>query len=199
MNSVASSPNSLLSAYYLLVQKALRSLPELQSLKLLVHDAHCISLITHCTFPSLRHFESYLKLSDPLINFLNHHPTISYLQVSAHEDTSVLSDHISQTINLPKLQYIAGNGQSIAALNDVTILRAAIVSWDAIDTSPDVAIKALERSSFDTLTFLSCTRRGWNLDLIQIISIHLPDIPSLIISNVLLVDSNPTEVSHPSG
>src|SRR5882762_850866 len=50
------------SGYYLLVQKALRSLPELQVIKLLqvVHDrdTHFITLISQCTFPSLRHFES---------------------------------------------------------------------------------------------------------------------------------------------
>jgi hypothetical protein len=170
-------------------------LPELQIIKLLVHDTHFISLINHCTFPSLRHFESYLKLSNPLVKFLNRHPNISYLQVSPYEDTSVLSDGIFQTLSLPKLQYFAGNGQSVPAIGDSSILRAAIVSWDAVDAAPDVAIKALERSSFDTLTLLSCTRRGWNLDLIQIISNHLPDILSLHISNVLLVDSHPTEVS----
>lgn len=196
MNSLSSSANSHLSAYYLLVQKALRSLPELQIIKLLVHDTHFITFIKHCTFPSLRHFESYLKLSNSLIKFLNRHPNITYLQVSPYEDTSVLSDDIFQTLSLPKLQYFAGNGQSVPAIGDASILRAAIVSWDAVDTAPDVAIKALERSSFDTLTLLSCTRRGWNLDLIQIISNHLPDILSLHISNVLLVDTDPSEVSR---
>ena len=195
MNSLSSSANSHLSAYYLLVQKALRSLTELQVIKLLVYDTHFITLFSQCTFPSLRHFESYLKLSNPLIKFLNRHPTISYLQVSQYEDTSVLSDDI-QTLSLPKLQYFAGNGLSVPAIGDASILRAAIVSWDAVDAAPDVAIKALERSSFDSLTLLSCTRRGWNLDLIQSISDHLPDISSLHISNVLLVDSHPTEVSH---
>jgi hypothetical protein len=189
------STYSLLSAYYLLVQKVLRSLSELQTIKLLVHDAHYITLIDQCTFPSLRHFESFLKMSNPLINFLNRHPSISYLQVSPHEDTSMLSDDLFQTLSLPKLQYFAGNGQSVPAIGNASILRAAIISWDAVDTPPDIVIKALERSSFDTLTLLSCRRRGWNLDLIQIISIHLPDILSLLISNVLLVDSHPTEVS----
>ena len=196
MNSLSSSGNYHLSAYYLLVQKALRSLPELQVIKLLVYDTHFITLFSQCTFPSLRHFESYLKLSNPLIKFLNRHPSISYLQVSQYEDTSVLSDDIIQTLSLPKLQYFTGNGLSVPAIGDASILRAAIVSWDAVDATPDVAIKALERSSFDSLTLLSCTRRGWNLDLIQIISNHLPDIVSLHISNVLLVDSHPTEVSH---
>ena len=199
MNRIGSSANSHLSAYYLLIQKALSVLHELQVIKLLVHDAHYITVVNHCTFPSLRHFECLLKLSNPLIKFLNRHPSLSYLQVSQHEDTSVLSDDIFPTLSLPKLQYFAGNGQSVSAISDVSTLRAAIVSWDAVDTAPDLAIKALERSSFDTLTLLSCRRRGWNLDLIQIISDHLPDILSLHISNVLLVDSNPTEVSHVFG
>ena len=198
MNSLSSSANSHLSAYYLLIQKALHSLPEIQVIKLHVHDNHFITLFSPCTFPSLRHFESYLKLSNPLIKFLNRHPSISYLQVSPYEDTSVLSDSdvTFQNLSLPKLQYFAGNALSVPAISDASILRAAIVSWDAVNASPDVAIKALERSSFDSLTLLSCTRRGWNLDLIQIISNHLPDILSLHISNVLLVDSHPTEVSH---
>ncbi|KAF8803472.1 hypothetical protein BYT27DRAFT_7260221 [Phlegmacium glaucopus] len=190
--SIGPYANSFLSAYYRLIQNALRSLPELQIVKLLVHDAYFITLINQCTFPSLRHVECYLKLSNPLIKFLNRHPGISYLQVSPHEDTSFLSDNTFPTLSLPKLQYFAGNGQSVPVIS-VSTLRAAIVSWDAVDTAPDVAIKALERSSFDTLTLLSCRRRGWNLDLFQIISNHLPDILSLHISNVLLVDENPTE------
>src|ERR1700678_4536106 len=105
MNSIGSSANSLLSSYYLLIQKTLRSLTELQTLKLLVHDAHYITLIKQCTFPSLRHLECYLKLSNPLIKFLNRHPSITYLQVSPHEDTSVLSDDTFPTLSLPKLQY----------------------------------------------------------------------------------------------
>lgn len=199
MNSAGSSATSHLSAYYLLLQKALRSLHELQNVKLLVHDAHYITLISQCIFPSLRHFECYLKLSNPLIKFLNRHPRISYLQVSHYEDTSVLFDATFPTLILPKLQYFVGNGQSVPAISEFSALRAAIVNWDVVDTAPDIAIKALERSSFDTLTLLSCKRRGWNLDLIQIISNHLPDILSLHISNVLLVDSNPTEVSYTFG
>jgi len=74
------------------------------------------------------------------------------------------------------------------------MLRAAIISWHTMDTNPDSAFAALQRSSRDSLSLLSCRRRGWNLDLIQAISIKLPDLRSLHISNVLLVDSRPTEV-----
>jgi hypothetical protein len=65
------------------------------------------------------------------------------LRVSPHEDTSIWSDDIFQTLSFPKLQYFDGNGQSVPAIGDASILRAAIVSWDAVDAPPDVAIKTL--------------------------------------------------------
>ena len=63
-----------------------------------------------------------------------------------------------------------------------------------MDTDPDLAFAALQHSR-DTLGVVSCRRRGWNLDLIEAISLRLPEVISLHISNVLLVDSSPTDVS----
>jgi len=146
-------------------------------------------------FPTLRQFECFLTPSALLIEFLNRHPRIHYLQVSPHENTSefTVGDPAIPPLELPRLQYFAGNVQSVPVLRP-RILRAAIITWNAMDTDPDLAFAALQCSR-DTLGVVSCRRRGWNLDLIEAISLRLPDVISLHISNVLLVDSSPTDVS----
>lgn len=190
------SAKAPLASYYTLIRKALASLSEVTTIRLLVHDPQYITFLNHCSYPSLRHFECYLTLSDDLIHFLNRHPRITYLQVSPHENTAASPEDQLQlpTVRLPNLQYFAGNGQSVPFLGTNSTLRAAIVSWDVVDTAPEVAISMLERSSRETLGLLSVRRRGWNLDLIEIISTSLPRLLSLHISNVLMVDSLPTEV-----
>jgi len=184
-----------LAAYYSLIKKTLLSLPDIHTLKLLVHDPYYVTLLNHCMFPTLRQFECLLTPSTLLIEFLNRHPRINYLQVSPHENTSefTVGGPAVPTLELPRLQYFAGNVQSVPVLRP-TILRAAIITWNAMDTDPDLAFSALQHSR-DTLGVVSCRRRGWNLDLIEAISLRLPEVISLHISNVLLVDSSPTDVS----
>ncbi|PPQ64965.1 hypothetical protein CVT24_008153 [Panaeolus cyanescens] len=183
------------ASYYSLIRKALSSLSEVTTIRLLVHDPQYTTFLNHCTYPSLRHFECYLTLSDDLVYFLNRHPKITYLQVSPYENTAVSPEDQLQlpTVRLPSLQYFAGNGQSVPYLGTNSTLRAAIVTWDAVDAVPEVTISMLERSSRETLGLLSVRRRGWNLDLIEIISTRLPRLLSLHVSNVLMVDSLPSE------
>ncbi|KAH9476335.1 hypothetical protein JR316_0011910 [Psilocybe cubensis] len=184
---------ALLASYYTIIKKALCSLTNLHTLKLLVNDPHFVTLLNRCNFHSLRHFECYLTPSAPLIDFLNRHPRIYYLQVSPNENTAdPLPDDVGNinlpTLVLPRLQYFSGNVQSVPFLSRTNSLRAAILSWNAMETDPDMAFQALQRSCCDGLNLLSCRRRGWNQDLIESISIRLPDLVSLLISNVLLVD-----------
>jgi hypothetical protein len=192
------STNIFPAAYYSVIRDALRELAGLHTLKLLVHDPLFVTLLKHPIFPALHHFECYLTPSTPLIKFLNRHAKINYLQVSPNEDTSEGASEENSTlpfVELPRLQYFAGNAQSVPCLGTAGVLRAAIISWNVIDTNPDQPFSALQRSSHATLNLLSCQRRGWNLDLIDSVSIHLPDVLSLHISNILLVDANPTKVS----
>jgi len=193
----SSATNSLLASYYTLIRKALSSIPDIHTLRLLVHDPYFVSLLNPSSFRSLRHFECLLTPSTPLIDFLNRHPKLEYLQISPHEDTSETAEAatvILPPLNLPLLQYFSGNAQHASSLCCSTRLRAAFLSWNAIDTDPELIFTSLGRSSRDNLCLLSCRRRGWNLDLLEAASIHLPDLTSLHISNVLLVDSSPTEV-----
>ncbi|KAF8148041.1 hypothetical protein B0H34DRAFT_833832 [Crassisporium funariophilum] len=189
----SSHPSTIvkLAAYYSLIRKAFLRFSRLHTLKLLVHDPHLVKIL-HCgQLPSLRRFECHLTPSNSLISFLKGHPWIHALQLSHHENTTLVTEECP--VHLPKLQYFSGNGQSLPAVIFASKLYAAIVSWDVIDTAPDLAISALERSSRDSLVLLSCRRRGWNMDLIQAISLRLPNLLSLHISNVLVVDSHPTE------
>jgi len=98
-------------------------------------------------------------------------------------------------VHLPALQYFAGNAECITLLSQAgAAIRAAFLFWDAVDASPQDAIRALERTSGATLNVISCRRRGWNLDLFELVSVWLPDVYVLSMTNLLVVDSKPTEV-----
>ncbi|KJA16018.1 hypothetical protein HYPSUDRAFT_193738 [Hypholoma sublateritium FD-334 SS-4] len=191
----SASSNSLLSAYYSIIKRALTVPSGLHTLKLLVHDPYFVTLLNQHIFPALRQFECYLTPSIRLIDFLNRHPKITYLQISPNENTSKSAEQDCPlpTLDLPRLQYFAGNVQGVPCLGTACIIRAAILNWNIMDTDPDLAFSVLQRSSSATLALLSCRRRGWNLDLIEMVSLRLPGILSLHVFNILLVDSRPTQ------
>lgn len=167
----------------------------------MVFDPAYILVLDHVTLHNLRHFECYLTLTDSLISFLNRHPAVSYLQIAPTEAFALPSPTGAglpappPRIVLPQLQYFSGNSQCISALARDTALRAAFVFWDAVDAAPQDAITALERTSGDTINVLSCRRRGWNLDLLDLVSTWLPNLYTLSITNLLVVDAQPSAVS----
>jgi hypothetical protein len=67
-------------------------------------------------------------------------------------------------------------------------VRAAFITWDTVGEPTEDSIAALERSSTDTLNLLSCRRHGWNLDLLDRISTHLPHIYALSLTNLFFMD-----------
>ena len=180
----------------------------------MVYDPDYIHTLSSAQFPRLRRFECYLTLTRPLISFLNQHPTITYLQIAPHEalgpsspdhpppipspSSAADADMGSQPlhVHLPALQYFAGNAECMTLLSQAgAAIRAAFLFWDAVYASPQDAIRALERTSGATLNVISCRRRGWNLDLFELVSACLPDLYVLSMTNLLVVDSKPTEVS----
>ncbi|KIK00454.1 hypothetical protein K443DRAFT_679172 [Laccaria amethystina LaAM-08-1] len=181
------------SSYYASFRDALKSLVGIRALRLLVEDPSLVFVLKDSVLPRLQHFECRLILSSPLISFLNRHPTVNYLEVSPHEDIISSVKPTLPPLYLPELEYFAGNGESLSAMSPPIPLRAAFLSWGAVDSSPEVAIAVLERHSGDSLNVISCRRRGWNLDLVDMISTRLPYIYSLHITNILVVDSYPTE------
>jgi len=193
------------SSFYSVIGRALRCLTSAHCLRLMVFDPAYIQVLDLLTLPSLRHFECYLSLTDPFILFLNRHPTIISLQISPTEALAppllagnTTSPALPPHVVLPQLQYFSGNSQCISALGCDTALRAAFVFWDAIDAAPQDAIIALERTSRNTMNVLSCRRRGWNLDLVDLVSTWLPNIYTLSITNLLVVDAHPSTVSDRS-
>lgn len=192
-------------SFYAIIGRALRCLSSLQHLRLMVFDPAYIQALDHLTLPTLYNFECYLTLTNSLISFLNRHPTISYLQIAPTEALGQCSPRSDTSppeppphILLPQLQYFSGNSQCISALTGDTGLRAAFIFWDAVDATPQDAITALERTSSETMNVLSCRRRGWNLDLLDLISIWLPNIYTLSLTNLLVVDAHPSTVSETS-
>ncbi|KAF8066506.1 hypothetical protein FPV67DRAFT_1190596 [Lyophyllum atratum] len=182
------------ASFYSILGSALEHLPHLQELKLMVLDPNYIQTLNNALFHSLRHFECYLALTDSLILFLNRHPTIIYLQTAPSEALTPSSmGSVLPRVILPKLQYFIGNSEGVSALVPDASLRAAFIFWEAVDGTPQDAIRSLERSSGHTINLVSCRRRGWNLDLIDLISVWLPNIYVLIITNILAVDSRPSE------
>lgn len=217
---------NFLSSFYGLISKALRSLTNLQSLKLLVLDPSLVFALRYCTHPFLHLFECYLGLTTPLIAFLNRHPRIFYLQISPHynehqalsvplwtQSTKAPLPLLPPVVHLPRLEYFVGNSHSLPIITSYAALRAAFVFWDdsAVPSftpstpsmnAPDPlseAILPLEMTSTQTLNLLSCRRKGWNLDLLDIVSERLPFIYALSITN-LLHDAGDGDVegSYPS-
>ncbi|KAF9456671.1 hypothetical protein BDZ94DRAFT_332371 [Collybia nuda] len=183
-------------SFYQLLGRALRCLTNVRDLRLSVLDPNYIQVLARCQFPSLHHFECYLTLTTPLVSFLNQHPSITYLQIAPNEALSPASwpPPTRPGVVLPKLEYFVGNSECISALACDASLRSAFLFWDAVDATPQDAIMALERSSSDTINLLSCRRRGWNLDLIDLISTWLPNIYVLSVTNLLVIDAHPSQV-----
>ena len=169
-----------------------------------MHDPYFENLFHRCQLRDLHQVECYLTPSSQLIKFLNRHPALDYLQLSPHEDTNLplfaldgvgkYTDDI-QLLELPALKHFVGNVQWIPYLGLSSRLKAVIINWNAVDTNVELAFQALHRSSQQSLALLCCVRRSWNLDMLQSISVWLPDIQYLHISNIMLVDAFPTEVN----
>ncbi|KAJ7218629.1 hypothetical protein GGX14DRAFT_356876 [Mycena pura] len=174
--------------FYSLIGRALQQMTNVQRLDLLAPDYQYIAALAHCSLPRLSRFTCCLFLDDTMVAFLNRHLQISYLQLGAHEDTPLPHDAI---VMLPKLEYFVGNTVCVAPLMHHASLRAAFITWDDVGQSTEDPITALERSSTDTLNFLGCRRQGWNIDLLDRISTHLPHIYALNLTNLFFTDDPP--------
>ncbi|KAJ7893264.1 hypothetical protein B0H13DRAFT_1625265 [Mycena leptocephala] len=184
---ISYAPSALPSfpSFYSLIGKALQQMTNVHDLVLLVADSKYTSVLTRCSLPRLHHFECCLSLDDTMVSFLNRHLQIRYLQLGAHEK---ISHHPRHPIALPKLEYFIGNSSCVAPLIHRASLRAAFITWDAINEPTEESIAALERSSTETLNVLSCRRHGWNIDLLDRISTHLPHIYALSMTNLFFMD-----------
>ncbi|KAF8171039.1 hypothetical protein K438DRAFT_1613379 [Mycena galopus ATCC 62051] len=188
---IAYAPSTLPTcwSFYSRIGKALQLMINVQDLVLLVPDPHYISVLTRCSLPRLHHFECCLSLDDTMVSFLNRHLQIRYLQLGAHEEAPHPRHPI---VTLPKLEYFIGNSSCVAPLIHRASLRAAFITWDSVEEPTDESITALERSSTETLNVLSCRRHGWNIDLLDRISTHLPHIYALSLTNLFFMDVVPT-------
>ncbi|KAF7369526.1 F-box domain-containing protein [Mycena venus] len=189
------------SSFYSLIGNALQRMTNIHDLVLLVADSNYISVLARCSLPRLYHFECCLSLDDTMVSFLNRHLQIRYLQLGANESESEGAPqptprHQHQpVVTLPKLEYFIGNSSCVAPLIQRASLRAAFITWDAVGEPTEESIAALERSSTETLNVLSCRRHGWNIDLLDRISTHLPHIYALSLTNLFFMDVVPT---HPA-
>ncbi|KAJ7697157.1 hypothetical protein B0H17DRAFT_1177688 [Mycena rosella] len=174
------------SAFYALIGSALQRMTNVHHLVLLVPDPSYIAVLKRCYLPHLNHFECCLPLEDTMVTFLNRHLQITYLQLGAHE---VVPHPQHSIVTLPKLEYFIGNSSCVAPVIRRASLRAAFITWDPVGEPPlEDSIAALGRSSTETLNVLSCRRHGWNLDLLNRISTHLPHIYALSMTNLFFTD-----------
>ncbi|KAJ7062235.1 hypothetical protein C8F01DRAFT_1136975 [Mycena amicta] len=178
--------------FYTLIGRTLVRITNVHKLALLVPDPHYAAdavLTPNVTLPRLVHFNSLLSLSDTsVVAFLNRHRRISYLQLNAHSTSGSPPIPHTTHITLPRLEYFSGNSMCVApVIQGGASLRAAFITWDdgpAPAPEPEIALAALERSCTDTLNFLGCRRQGWNIDLLERISTHLPHIYALSLTNL---------------
>ncbi|KAF9443920.1 hypothetical protein P691DRAFT_778592 [Macrolepiota fuliginosa MF-IS2] len=197
-------PNTVyLAAFYRIFKNALLNLLHLQDFRLLVSDLHIYHTIfsratTPLWFPSLRHFETYLPLTSPLLNFIERHPKLAYLEVSHYECFNSDGSHTlyhdrrwaPRKPALLNLHHFVGNSAYMSTLApDYPLsLRTAYLIWDAVKECQG-PIKALAHTSSHSLNVLTCRRRGWNVDLVGCIASYLSDIYALRIINVVVVDA----------
>jgi hypothetical protein len=120
-----------------------------------------------------------------MVSFLNRHLQITYLQLGAHDAVPHPQHPI---VTLPKLEYFIGSSSCVAPVIQRASLRAAFITWDDAEPTMEESIAALERSSTETLNVLSCRRHGWNIDLLDRISTHLPHIYALSLTNLFFID-----------
>ncbi|KAJ7466584.1 hypothetical protein B0H11DRAFT_1733152 [Mycena galericulata] len=185
------SASPFCSSFYSLIGKALERMTSVHHLVLLVPDCRFTSVLPRCSLPRLHHFECCLPLEGTMVSFLNRHLQISYLQLGAHEE---IPPPRTPIVTLPKLEYFIGNSSCVAPVLHRASLRAAFITWDAVGETTGDSIAALERSSAETLNLLSCRRHGWNLDLLDRISTHLPHIYALSLTNLFFIDVQPTNL-----
>jgi len=197
-------PNAVyLASFYSNLKNALLNLPNLQNLRLLVSDPHLTrTLFCSATgtfrFPSLRHFETYLPLTSPLLRFIERHPKLTYLEVSQYENFSLdenltkCSDcsRIPRKPALLNLRHYVGNSVYLPLLASISPLplRSAHLTWSAVHECR-ASITSLAQASSNTLNVLTCRRRGWNVDLIEYVASQLSDVYMLHVINVLVMDA----------
>ncbi|KAF8875156.1 hypothetical protein BD779DRAFT_1564136 [Infundibulicybe gibba] len=167
-----------LTAYYKLINHALRSATELQDLVLMLEDPNFVDVLAHCRFPRLWKFECALTLSPALVRFLNGHPALTYLQLARYDPrTRRLLAAIPQ-LNLPNVGYYVGSVGYLPSLTSVGgPLRAAFPGWGGSEESIEQDISALARRSGDTLSVLGS-----------------PELNSLNVWNLLISDTHPQQL-----
>jgi hypothetical protein len=96
---------------------------------------------------------------------------------------------------LPSLRYFAGEALYLPFVAKESALCGATLSWynEAEDAIVDV-IRTLEEASRESLVYLSCRRRGWNLDLLRAVAEGLPDLLALELVDIMIVEAFPSEV-----
>ncbi|KAJ3575011.1 hypothetical protein NP233_g1375 [Leucocoprinus birnbaumii] len=204
-NPTSATYTPYFSSFYRTFGKALSKLTNLREFSLLVRDPALMSALLSSAsaalrFPSLQRFETYLPLDHHLLSFIERHPKLNYLEVSHHENLVLeppSSNFHGGVIPAPRilptltrLHHFVGNSVYLEKLAPAypLPLRSVYVIWNATQQCQG-PILSLATAASDTLNFLSCRRRGWNRDLIGLITMHLPDIYALHVHNVLVVDA----------
>lgn len=178
----------------------------LKSLELHVFDVNVSSILSTCTFPHLQYLECYFKLTMPVILFMNRHPDIYHLalvpntninQINILPDSEQTPTTTLPLIILPKLLYFAGKGEHAALIFRAPSSIYAVALYLLENGMDDVIAELEEPNSGDpSLYLLACTRKGWNIDLIDSLSRRLPRLTILSITNILPHDAQfPPEVS----
>lgn len=178
------------------LRRGFAGLSQIESLRWVYPGRSHIDVIAQCTFPLLDRLDSELELTQPFVDFLNRHPQLTHLQLNRQHPLATWDFSHLSPLDLPNLRSFVGDAIYVPlVVQSSPTLRAVVPLFNGVDDDPRPALDALVESSSDTLNVLCCRRRGWNLDLLEAISVRLPDIALLDLTNVLIVESFPTLVS----
>jgi hypothetical protein len=96
---------------------------------------------------------------------------------------------------MPSLRYFAGEALYLPFVAKESALCGATLSWyNEVEDAIVDAIRTLEEASRESLVYLSCRRRGWNLDLLRAVAESLPDLLALELVDTMMVQAFPPEV-----
>ena len=151
-----------------------------EGLGLRLQSLACRRILETGSFPRLRVFSFTLSVYGLLLpSFLNRHQSVVNLEL--YRDSSAPTVP-SISVRLPNLRSFRGPSFFFTSIVAQAPLSNAPLSWNfGEDFGP--IIDALERHSKESLVSLTCMRRGNNVDLINYISTHIPNIQSLHIKS----------------
>ncbi|KDQ56191.1 hypothetical protein JAAARDRAFT_59568 [Jaapia argillacea MUCL 33604] len=180
-------------AYYNLLLSALTSITELRDLALALDEPSIRQILTICTWHRLLSFRCLrYPSSSPLHSFLSRHTsTLECLCISPGPDIPDPHSYRIEPITpilMPNLRIYLGPSEFAVSLIPGSKVSNASLLFDPPSNAAHVeeVVEALTKSGSEVWN-VNFARSGWNLDLLELISVRLSGVRALGVHNVVAV------------